>query len=494
MGLMTAAAIVTSLRGMPMLAQEELTMFGYIAFATLLFLIPAGLVSAELGGAFSHREGGVYTWVGEAFGRKWGFVAVWLQWIENVVWYPTALAFAAVAVAYTFDKRDLSTNNAFIGLFCIGAYWLATLIALSGTDLLVKVTKAGFLLGTVIPGLVLLGLFGYWVLKGNDLGWNTATSSAVVADTGGRMHPRWLPNYTGLGTLSFLAGILLLFAGIEVQAVHAVEMKDARRGFPLAILMAAGISVAMLSLGGLAIAGIVSYNSISLTSGVFDAFDQALTETGGSTVLLPLLSILICYGALGGALAWIRGPARGLLTCGTDGFLPRSLQRTNSKGSELGILLVQGVIVTVISSLYLFLDDVNTAFFLITAITVGTYIVMYMMMYAAAIKLRYSQPNLERMFEIPGGMPGIWAVAGLGFTAVSAALFLSFIPPDQLPVGSPATYIILVTTGTVLFTIVPLLITRVAKASWRTSGSSRPDPSPSVGRPPTSAAAPPTPA
>jgi amino acid transporter len=478
-----------------MLAQEELTMFGYIAFAALLFLIPAGLVSAELGGAFSHREGGVYTWVGEAFGRKWGFVAVWLQWIENVVWYPTALAFAAVAVAFTLDNRDLANENVFIGLFCIGAYWGATLIALSGTELLVKVTKAGFVLGTVIPGLVLLGLFAYWIIRGNDLGWDTTSNAAVATDAGGHMHPRWLPNYTGLGTLSFLAGILLLFAGIEVQAVHAVEMRDARRGFPLAILMAAVMAVVMLSLGGLAVAGIVSYDNISLTSGVFDAFDRALTETGGPSVLVPALSLLICYGALGGALAWIRGPARGLLTCAQDGFLPQFLRRTNAKGSERSILLVQGVIVTVISSLYLFLDDVNTAFFLISAITIGTYIVMYMMMYAAAIRLRYTQPNLERQFEIPGGITGMWTIAGLGFTAVAAALVLSFVPPDQLPVGSPATYVILVTTGTVLFTVVPLVITRLAKPSWRAGSSSHPDPSRStIGRPPTPATPPPTPA
>ena len=90
LALMTAAAVI-SLRGLPMMAQEELTMFFYIFFATFLFLIPAALVAAELGSAFADRGGGVYTWVKEAFNRKMGFTAIFLQWIQNVVWYPTVL-------------------------------------------------------------------------------------------------------------------------------------------------------------------------------------------------------------------------------------------------------------------------------------------------------------------------------------------------------------------------------------------------------------------
>ena len=103
MAMMTAAAVV-SLRGLPMMAKEQLTLFVYIAFATFIFLIPAALVSAELGGAFGEKGGGVYTWVKEAFGARWGFVAIWLQWIQNVVWYPTVLAFSAAAIAYVVGR------------------------------------------------------------------------------------------------------------------------------------------------------------------------------------------------------------------------------------------------------------------------------------------------------------------------------------------------------------------------------------------------------
>ena len=114
---MTAAAVVTSLRGLPLLAKEEMTMFAYLAFTVIFYLVPASLVSAELGGAFADKKGGIYAWVGEAFGIRWGFLAIWLQWIQNVVWYPVALTFGAAALAYTIGRPELAKNGIYVGLF-----------------------------------------------------------------------------------------------------------------------------------------------------------------------------------------------------------------------------------------------------------------------------------------------------------------------------------------------------------------------------------------
>lgn len=333
---------------------------------------------------------------------------------------------------------------------------------MSGTDLLVKITNYGFVAGTVIPGVVLLGLFAYWLISGETLGWDTAKDAAVTTHD----HPRWFPHYAGLGTLSFLAGILLLFAGVEAQAVHATEMGDPRRGFPKAMILAATICAGIFTVGALAVAGILSYDDISLQTGVFDAFDRVFDKTGGSTVLLPIVAAAICYGAIAGPLAWVGGPSRGLLATRKDGCLPPILQGTNSKGIQRNILVLQGLIVTLVSSLYLVMDDVQSAFFLISAMTISLYIVMYLMLYAAAIKLRYSQPDLPRSFTIPGGKAGLWGVAGVGFAAVAFALVLSFAPPDQLPIGNSATYVGLVAAGLVVFVGVPLIIQARSNPSW----------------------------
>jgi len=97
---------------------------------------------------------------------------------------------------------------------------------------------------------------------------------------------------------------------------------------------------------------------------------------------------------------------------------------------------------------------------------VGLYIIMYMLMFAAAIRLRYTRPDLPRQFKIPGGIAGVWAVAGVGFAAVTFALVLAFVPPAQLPIGNPQTYIAVVAAGTIAFTGLPLLIYRLRRPSW----------------------------
>ena len=168
LALMTAAAVI-SLRGLPMMAQEELTMFFYIFFATFLFLIPAALVGAELGSAFADRGGGVYTWVKEAFNRHLGFSAIFLQWIQNVVWYPTVLGFAAASIAYMIGVPALAQNGLYVGLFSIAMYWCATLVTLRGTSAISGITSKGFLIGTVLPGVVVIVMAVIWMAGGNEI-------------------------------------------------------------------------------------------------------------------------------------------------------------------------------------------------------------------------------------------------------------------------------------------------------------------------------------
>ncbi|WHI47533.1 amino acid permease [Microbulbifer sp. VAAF005] len=470
LGLLTAATVVTSLRTLPMMAQEELTMFFYIGFAALLFLIPAGLVSAELGSAFSERTGGVYTWVGEAFTPKVGFVAIWLQWIECIVWYPTELGFAAAAVAYAVGDNTIAQNTYYIGGFCILAYLLATLIALTGTRFLVKVAQFGFLVGIIFPCLILIVLAVWWVVSGNPIGWETLTDPEVAVRRDGYDHPRWFPHINGLGAIAFLGGILLAFAGVEAQATHVSELRDTRRGYPAVIAIAAVISILVFTLGALSIAAILPYKEISVETGLFTAYERAFGQLLGVQWPVQALSWLIGYGALSGALAWLAGPSRGLLATAQDGMLPPWFQRENRVGVQKNILLAQFVVVAAISSIYILMDNVSTAFVLISVMAISLYIIMYIMMFAAVIRLRITQPDLPRSFRIPGGLPGVCIVAGIGLISVVFALVVSFFPPEQLTIKNPVTYVALNLGGIAIAITVPLLIFYFHNPSWRGEG------------------------
>lgn len=437
-------------------------MFAYLAFTAVFYLVPASLVSAELGGALADKKGGIYAWVGEAFGVRWGFLAIWLQWIQNVVWYPVALTFGAAALAYTIGIPDLAKNGIYVGIFCIVVYWLATFVVLQGVEVFAKAANWTFIVGTILPGIALVLLFGYWVATGHPIAWQHLTDPAVSQEG----HALYWPAIHDLGSVAFLAGIILLFAGVEVQAVFVTEMKNPSRGYPAAIGLGALVSLLIFALGAIPVAAILPYDKISLQSGVFDTFAAVMTDIWHMGWLTSVLSLFVGIGAISGVFAWLGSPSKGLLATAHDGELPQVLHASNEHGMPTHILFVQGLVVTVMSSLYFVIKDVSVVFFLVSAMTIALYLIAYMFMYAAAVKLRYTKPNLVRPFKVPGGLVGIWLTAGLGFFGVLFSFLVAFFPPDQLPVGSPVLYVTLVIVGTVVFCGIPLILHEIRRPNW----------------------------
>ena len=450
---MMIVASVISLRGLPMMAKEGLSMLFYILFAVVMFLIPASLVSAELGSAFSDRKGGVYTWVKEAFGPAWGFTAIWLQWIQNVIWYPTVLGFAAGSLAYLFLSPQLASSGLYSGFIIILFYWLATFFAFRGTAVIGRITKYGVILGTIIPGILVIALGLCWWMRGLPLEFLRAPSGAVSA----HVHPTFFPHISGLGSIAFLAGIILLFAGVEVQAVHVRSLNDPARQFPQAVFAASIVIVILFLAGSLAVAAVIPADEISLTSGLMEAFRQMLKRFRLEW-LTPVLGFLTAFGAIGGVMSWITGPSKGLLNTAEEGELPPALARTNENGAPTVLLLIQGGIVTVLACLYFVMKNVSVAFFVLSAMTVTLYLVMYILMYAAALRLRRTRPELPRPYRVPGGKAGMWIVSLIGLAGVIFACVVGFFPPANLPVGNPALYVGLVTGGMIVFIGAPLMI------------------------------------
>ena len=163
LAIMNITAVV-SLRGLPSEATYGLSSAFYYLFAAIVFLIPTAMVAAELAAMFSDKQGGVFRWVGEAFGPRAGFLAIWLQWIESTIWYPTVLTFGAVSFAYIglngASDAALASNKIFTLVTVLAIYWIATCIAMKGIGWVGKISKWGGLIGTIIPAglLIILGI------------------------------------------------------------------------------------------------------------------------------------------------------------------------------------------------------------------------------------------------------------------------------------------------------------------------------------------------
>jgi amino acid transporter len=212
----------------------------------------------------------------------------------------------------------------------------------------------------------------------------------------GRVPPAYQP---ARAPIAFLAGIVLLLAGVEVQAVHMVEMHSPGRSYPLATGLGALIAMVILALGAVPIAAILPGDKISLQSGAFDAFGAVITDVWHLGWLTQMLSLLVGLGAISGVFAWLGGPSKALLATADDGELPPVMQTTNRDGMPGHILLGQSVVVSHMPSIYFGGQAVAVVFFLLSAMTVALYLIACMLMYESAIRLRYTRPKLAQHFQ-----------------------------------------------------------------------------------------------
>ena len=66
-----------SIRNLPTTATFGWSAIFFYGIAVLTYLVPVALCSAELATTVG---GGMYRWVREALGSRWGFLAVWCDW------------------------------------------------------------------------------------------------------------------------------------------------------------------------------------------------------------------------------------------------------------------------------------------------------------------------------------------------------------------------------------------------------------------------------
>ncbi|MCB1085387.1 MAG: amino acid permease, partial [Chlamydiia bacterium] len=308
---MINVAAICSIKNWPLTAVYGFSSLFYFIVAILFFFIPVSLVSAELATGWPKR-GGIYVWVREAFGHRLGFLAGWLLWIENVVWYPTILSFIAGTVAFSFNP-ELANNTLYMFCMIFGTFWAATLLNLLGMKMSGWISTLGVILGTIIPGVIIIALGFAWIAGGNPSHVTFSWDS-------------FFPNLNNPEQLALLAGVVLGFAGMEMSAVHARDVKNPQKNYPRAILLSAIIIILLSIFGTLAIAVVIPEDKISLVSGGMEAIAFFL-RSYHLDWSIPIIAFLIAFGATGSMSTWAAGPSKGLLAAAQDGDFPPILHK-----------------------------------------------------------------------------------------------------------------------------------------------------------------------
>nr|WP_311132458.1 APC family permease [Nonomuraea gerenzanensis] len=444
---MMTTSSVASLRPAPTMAVYGLACIFLYLIPALVFLLPTSLVSAELASGW---EGGVYNWVSLGISKPMGFLAVWCQFAMTIFYYPSLLGYVASTLAYVFNP-DLAASGVWTALVIMICYWSGVWISARGTKGVAGLASGGLVIGTLVPGVLLVALGVVFLGQGN--------SSAAPMTT-----DNLLPAWAGLASLVLIVNNFLSYSGMEMNAVHVSSLREPGKEFPKAIFLAMAMVLAIFILPALAISWVVPAEQLSLTAGVMQAFDAVFAEFG-SQWLTPVIGIMLVTASLGGMLTWLAGPSKGLLLIARqEGYLPPYLQRLNKHGVQQNILVVQGLVTTVIALLYAFIPDVSSAYWIFSVITTQVYLIMYLLLFVAAVRLRRSHPDHPRGYRAPM----LTGLCGVGFAASLAALLVGFVPPSQFESGDTGLYIVFVAVGALgLGLLVPYLFHRLRKPSWK---------------------------
>lgn len=449
LALMTTSS-VASLRSAPTMAVYGLAcVFLYIVPA-IVFLLPQALVAAELASGWS---GGVFRWVSEGISPRWGLLAVWCQFAMTIFYYPTLLGFVASTLAYVFNP-DLADNGVYTGIVIVVVFWLGVFLsARGGTGGIAKLASSGLVVGTLIPGALLVVLGLVYLGQGH-------TSAAPMNAS------HLVPEWTGIASLVLIVNNFLAYSGMEMNAVHVSSLRDPGGEFPKAMFLAVGLVLLIFILPALAISWVIPSQDLSLTAGVMQAFDAFFANFGLSK-LVPVVAVALVCASAGGMLTWLSGPSKGLLMIARrEGYLPPFFQRQNENEVPVHILVTQGAVTTVIALLYALIPSVSSAYWILSVMTTQVYLVVYLLMFVAAVNLRRRQPGVERGYKAPA----LRFLCTVGFLASAAAVVIGFVPPSQFESGNTAAYVGLILAGTVLIGLLPpWLFLRLRKPDWQVS-------------------------
>jgi len=440
LAMMSVTGIFT-IRTLPLMAAYGTAAIFYYILAALIFFIPSAFMCAELATGWP-KTGGLYVWVREAWGPRFGFLAIWLEWTNTVISFPATLSFIAVTLAYAINPAWAS-NKVYMFTLMLLMFWGTTLINFLGIKFSSWMSNIGLIFGTVFPCLLIIGLSIGWLFSGRPIQVSFTPHA-------------FIPHF-GLMQSAFLVGLLLGYAGMQIAGFHAQETENPQRDFPKAIFLAVCMILFLSVFGSLAISIVVPQKTISVVAGLMQA-SEIFFLAFHMRWFIPVIAVLTAIGTLAMVNMWIIGPCKGLLATARYGDLPEKMKHTNKYGAPTTLLLYQAIVGTLFASVYLFMPTVNSSYWILVDLTALLTLLMYILMFSSVIRLRYSQPHTPRAYKIPGGKLGLWIIAGTGIIVCAFAFILGFMPPAQLKTGDIRVYESFLIGGVVIISLVPFVM------------------------------------
>ncbi len=382
------------------------------------FCLPYGMITAELGTTYP-SEGGMYDWVKRAFGPKWAGRVAWNYWVNFPLWI-SSLAVAVTDIIAGMFNIELSIIA--ILIIQLAYIWLVTFLSTKRIGESKEIVNVGTAIKVfLLLGIGILGIYSF-VKTGHSA--NPITSVGDLFPT------------LDFASLSFISIIIFNFMGFEVVGTWVDDMDEPKKQIPKALIFG-GLLMAIfyiLPATGFNIA--IEANEDWIGAGaeiVVDVLKSLFNSVGMNEPMIMAL-VIVCglmfiYTFIANIASWSFGVNAVAKYAAEDGSLPKTFSKVNEEGVPHKAAIINGVVASIICIAgvvaNLISEDFSASFGLFFSLSWITLLVGYIPMFLAFIKLRRTEPGIERPYRVPvkGFMiyvtaliPFILLIAGVLFT------------------------------------------------------------------------------
>lgn len=383
---------VSALFGIRWIAKSTASSFGlglgaipmWVIFSFIFFL-PTALLCAELAATYP-RDGGLYEWVKEAYGEKWGFMVSWLNWTAKLFWYSSFLTFLLVNVSYALGRPELAGNKMFVLILSLIIFWILSLISTKGMTFAKVFTNVGALGSTVPATLLIIMAFISVLVFGNK------PASTYTVQT--------LAPKLNMDTLVAISSVMFGLAGSETTANFITEVDNPNKTFPKAVFISAAIVAVLYVLGSIAVTMIVPTKDITASEGILVALGTVASSLGIGPWFIRIIALGISLSVFGAIILYIASPIKMLFGSVPKGVFSEKFTKVNEHNIPVKAVMLQAVIVSAILLITTLLPSVDAIYNILVTMTALTSLFPYVLLYLAYIKLRKSRPNEVRPYEM----------------------------------------------------------------------------------------------
>jgi amino acid transporter len=380
---------------------------------SVAFLLPFALISAELGCSYP-EQGGVYAWVRDAFGRRWGSRITWCYWINTAVWLPSVCTlFAGILKQLFFPEAGIAFQIAVAIAVCLGT----VAVSCVALDLGKWVPNLGAVAKVLFFSAVILGAWNFSLTHGMA---NPITFESLA--------PAWGES------VAYIPAIIYGMLGFELVSAGSAEMRDPARDVPRAVILSGILVATFYTLGTVAVLTAIPADDINLVEGLIDTL-RLFFAGPSQAVIVTTLGIGVLFAVFASGSTWAIGVNRAAAEAGLEGELPAPFAFENPRnGSPIGAALLMGAAGTVMLLIYGFVAASNEdLFWSLFAFSGVIFFLPYIAMVLAFLALRRRDPAHPRPFRVPGGPAVALLLGGICTVTLCCAAFLFMYAPGSGP-------------------------------------------------------------